>query len=97
MKLDKVANTVLSQLDTIGYKLEEFGVTDSVNRHNCIAYLMNEQKKLQGEMDSVQARIDSRKVQIERVAGKAEKLVRDGIDLALAPARYTLMTFKSVI
>ncbi len=97
MKLKKVADTTLDQLDTIGYRLEALGITDSFNRHNCIAYLMSEQQKLKGEMDSIQARIGSRKVQVEKVIGKAEKLVQDGIDLALAPARYTLDSVRRVI
>ncbi len=97
MNLNKVADTALSQLDEIGYRLEEYGITDSFNRHNCIAYLMNEQRRFQGELDSLQARIGTRKVQIEKAINRTEKLVQDGIDLALTPARFTLNTVKGLI
>lgn len=97
MKLNKVANKALSQLDEIGYRLEEFGITDGFNRHTCIAYLMNEQRRFQGELDSLQARIGTRKVQIGKVINRTEKLVQEGIDLALTPARFTLNTVKGLV
>jgi hypothetical protein len=97
MKLNKLTEKALSQLDNLGFALGEMGITDQVNRHTCIAFVLNEQTKLKGELDSIQARVGSRKVQVTRLANKIEKTLLDTVNLALSPAKAALNTFKGVL
>ncbi len=46
MNLEPIANFGLKQLDTAGYYLSRYGITDQVNRHNLIAIVMTEKEKL---------------------------------------------------
>lgn len=50
MKTVFLAELALKQLDNLGYQLNQRGITDRINRHNCIAILMVQQQKLKGEL-----------------------------------------------
>ncbi|MDX1456291.1 MAG: hypothetical protein R3276_01805 [Marinobacter sp.] len=80
MNTKKLIDTALNGLDNIGFQLDQLGITGKVNRHNLAAFVMNEQKHLEGEWDSIQARIDRRKSQIEGlvhdVESRADALLR---------------------
>jgi hypothetical protein len=97
MKLNKLADKALSQLDNIGFQLGEMGITDQFNRHTCIAFVLNEQTKMKGELDSIQARIDARKVQAERLIAKIENTVTDTVNFALTPAKTALTSVKGLL
>lgn len=80
MNTKKLIDTALNGLDSLGYQLDQYGITGKVNRHNLAAFVMNEQKHLEGEWDSIQARIDRRKSQLEglvnAVESRADSLLR---------------------
>lgn len=97
MKLNKLAEKALSQLDNVGFQLGEMGITDQFNRHTCIAFLMNEQTRFKGELDSLQARIGTKKVQAERLVTKIENTITDTVNLVMAPAKATLNSVKGLI
>ncbi len=65
-------DTALSGLDRIGYELDRLGITSKVNRHNLAAFVMHEQKHLEGEWDSLQAKVGRRRSQIESLAHTIE-------------------------
>lgn len=65
MNTQKLMNTALNSLDAIGYRLDQYGITGKVNRHNLAAFIMLEQKHLEGEWDSIQVRLDRRRAQVE--------------------------------
>ena len=44
------AELALNQLDNLGYQLNKRGITEQVNRHNCIAIALVQQQKLKGEL-----------------------------------------------
>lgn len=73
MNTKKLLDTALNGLDTLGFQLDQLGITAKVNRHNLAAFVMNEQKHLEGEWDSIQARIDRRKSQIEGLVNSVEE------------------------
>lgn len=94
-KLNEIAEKVLSQLDNLGYQLDIIGVENQINRHNLIALIMFGQKRLEGEMDSLNARIDSGKAKVEGVINSAEKLLVSAGNLAIFPAKYTIERVKA--
>lgn len=63
----KLLDTALNGLDSIGYHLDQYGITGKLNRHNLAAFIMLEQKHLEGEWDSIQARFDRRRSQVDNL------------------------------
>lgn len=93
-KLNELAENVLSQLDNIGFQLDTLGVDNQINRHNLIALIMFGQKRLEGELDSINAKIGSGKAKVEGIVGSAEKLILSAGNLAIFPAKYALDRVK---
>lgn len=90
-------NRALAGLDYVGFQLEALGITDKVNRHNVIAFVFAEQKNLEGQLDSLNARIGAQKVRIERLRQTAERRTQESVELALTPVRFTLNQVRSLI
>lgn len=67
MNTQKLINTALNGLDSVGYRLDQYGITAKLNRHNLAAFIMLEQKHLEGEWDSIQAKVDRRRSQIDGI------------------------------
>lgn len=90
MNTQKLLNTALNGLDTLGYQLDQLGITGKVNRHNLAAFIMLEQKHLEGEWDSIQARIDRRRSQLEGLLAAVESRT----DVVLRPVMDRLNRFR---
>lgn len=88
-KLNELAERALSKIDDIGYNLDVMGVENQINRHNLIAMVMFGQKRLEGEMDSINAKVDVSKAKVEGIVNSTEKLLVSAKDLAIFPAKYT--------
>lgn len=67
MNSQQLLHTALNGLDRIGFQLDQYGITGKLNRHNLAAFIMLEQKHLEGEWDSLQAKFDRRRSQVEGV------------------------------
>lgn len=91
MNTKKLLNLALSGIDSLGYRLDQFGITGKVNRHNIAALVMLEQKHLEGEWDSIQARIDLRRSQVEHLASAVESRT----DAVLGPVFGMLRQLRS--
>lgn len=72
MNTQTVINTALKGLDSVGYRLEQYGITGKLNRHNLAAFIMLEQKHLEGEWDSIQAKFDRRRSQLDGLVDAIE-------------------------
>tara|TARA_R110002167_G_scaffold318114_7_gene523770 strand:- start:498 stop:803 length:306 start_codon:yes stop_codon:yes gene_type:complete len=94
-KLNEIAEKVLSQLDNLGFQLDTMGVENQINRHNLIALIMFGQKRLEGELDSLNAKIGTGKAKVESIVDSAEKLFVSAGNLAVFPAKYTLDRVKA--
>jgi hypothetical protein len=85
MKTQDFVNLALTGLDFLGYQLQELQITDKVNRHNTFAFVMAEQNRLKGELDSFSARLDQKKARVEKVKRQAEAVFDAGIQVASYP------------
>ena len=72
MNTQSLLNMALNGVDALGYQLDNYGITGKVNRHNIAAFLMAEQKHLEGEWDSIQVRVNRRRSQIEKISNQIE-------------------------
>lgn len=97
MDMNKLLERALAGLDDIGYRLDSLGITSKVNRHTVIAYLMNEQKYFEGEVDSLKARFGSRKFQLERTFNRVESFAMGSVDRVLQPARSTVASVRGIL
>ncbi|PSF05075.1 hypothetical protein C7H09_15835 [Marinobacter fuscus] len=62
----------LQGVDNLGFQLDSMGITSRVNRHNIAAFLMAEQKHLEGEWDSLQAKMACGRIRFEHLTQQAE-------------------------
>ena len=86
MNSKQLIDLALNGLDNFGYQLERLGVTSKVNRHTLIAFAMAEQKRFEGEMDSINARVSY-------IRHRAE----EGAELVLKPARSAYDSVRGLI
>jgi hypothetical protein len=91
MNTQKLLNLALGGIDTLGFQLDQLGITGKVNRHNIAAFLMAEQKHLEGEWDSIQARVDRRRSQFDRISN----LVESRADAILSPVLQQVNRFRA--
>ncbi|OZB16684.1 MAG: hypothetical protein B7X58_05040 [Marinobacter sp. 34-60-7] len=73
MNTKQLMNLALEGVDALGFRLDDLGITSKLNRHNLAAFVMLEQKHLEGEWDSLQAKVDRRRSQAERLARQVEE------------------------
>ncbi len=101
MKLNKnvgkLIETALSGIDTLGFQLDNYGITSKVNRHTIIAFAMAEQKRVEGELDSLKARVGSQKVKFEKTVAGVESNINHTLGMVLTPARNTLNQVRRFI
>lgn len=67
MNLESVADFGLKQLDTAGYYLSRYGITNQVNRHNLIAIVMTEKERLTGEFSRLELKAKIQKRRLEQL------------------------------
>jgi len=89
-KMTSLVNSALGQLDSLGYQLDVMGVDNRINRHNLIAFALFNQKRVEGELDSLSAKIGSTKAKANALVDITEQFVKSGVNLALMPATYTI-------
>lgn len=95
-KLADLGELVFKQVDNLGYQLDAAGVENQINRHMIIAALFAGQKRFEGELDSLKARTESTKANVEATLGAAEKLAKSGFSLVTFPATYTYSRLKQL-
>lgn len=91
MNTQKLMQLAMNGVDTLGYRLDQLGVTSKINRHNLAAFLFAEQKHWEGEWDSIQARVDRRRSQFEHLTHTVESRA----DAVIGPVRDRLNRFRA--
>tara|TARA_R100000789_G_scaffold97360_1_gene99818 strand:- start:349 stop:630 length:282 start_codon:yes stop_codon:yes gene_type:complete len=91
MNTKKLLNLALEGIDTLGFRLDDMGITSKLNRHNIAAFVMAEQKHLEGEWDSLQARVDRRRAQFDRLA----QAVESRADIVIGPVLSRVNRFRA--
>ena len=91
MNTQTLLNLALNGVDAVGYRLDQYGITGKINRHNIVAFLAVEQKHLEGEWDSIQVRLNRRRSQVERITHK----IKSRKDALLGPALSRINRFRS--
>lgn len=90
MNTQKLLNMALDGVDTLVFRLDKMGITGKLNRHNIAAFLMAEQKHLEGEWDSIQVRVNLRRLQFEQITQQIEART----DALIAPVMSQVNRFR---
>ncbi len=93
-RIEALGNTMLQKIDAIGFQLDEIGVENQINRHTLIARFMFGQKRIEGELDSLNARVESTKANVVSTIALAEKYAKSGIEVLSFPATYAYARIK---
>ena len=95
MNLESVADFGLKQLDTAGYYLSRYGITDQVNRHNLIAIVMTEKEKLSGELSRLELKARIQKRRLEQLRRQLDAQADEWIAKTPKPLADRLYEAKS--
>jgi len=94
MKTQDIINFALTGLDHLGYRLDEMQITDKINRHNTFAFVMAEQSRIKGELDSLNAKLDKKRAVVEKAKRQAEALLDAGVQVATYPLNVVKTILK---
>jgi hypothetical protein len=97
MNLDNITNFGLKQIDTAGYYLSRYGITDKVNRHNLIAIAMTEKEKLMGEMSRLELKTSMQRRRLQALRNQLEDQSEAWIAKAPKPIAKRLNKAKSLL
>lgn len=86
--LENLAEKVFSQVDELGYQLSAMGVENQLTRHNLIAMAMVGQKRLEGELDSISAKAESKIAYVESLGRLTKQYLESGVGVATFPISY---------
>ena len=97
MNLESIADFGLKQLDTAGYYLSRYGITDQVNRHNLIAIAMTEKDKLLGEVSRYELKLKMQKRRLEKLRDQLDAQADELIARAPKPVADRLYQAKNKV
>jgi len=93
-QLNNFGELVFKQVDNLGFQLDSMGVENQINRHTLIAAIFAGKTRFEGEVDSVKARAESAKANVEGTLDVVEKLAKSGLNIVTFPATYALQRLK---
>lgn len=84
-KQGMITQHVLNQIDVIGSRLQQLGLTDKVNRHTLIGQAWVQKHRIEGEMDRLDLLVHASLRPIKKIRGKFDQTIDDAIDYLPAP------------
>ncbi len=97
MNIEQAANFALKQLDSIGYYLSRYGISDQVNRHNLIALAVTEKEHLLGELSRLELRARIQMNKLEKLALKLDQQADQMIAKTPKPVATQLTKAKAFL
>ncbi len=91
--VDRYAELALRQLDTAGYYLSRYGISNKVNRHNLIALMMTRRERLKGELSRLELRVALQRKQLQQQVDKLSDTADHLIEMA--PKRIAMQLLKA--
>jgi len=95
--LEMTGEVILQQLDNVGYHLLKMGITDKVNRHNCIAFLMTEDQRIKGEIERLQFKVDCQKAKIRQTKRTVSSILDHLTEVTPSPLEKPIKGIRSRI
>ncbi len=95
MNIQALAELALKQLDSAGYMLSRYGVTQKVNRHNLIALAMTERAHLKGELSRLELKARLHRYQLLKKKDELSEQADQWISKAPAQIANPLLKAKT--
>lgn len=93
--IERAAELALRQLDTAGYYLSRYGVSNNINRHTLIALVMTRKERAKGELARLELKVALQRKRLQRTLDQVSTRADDLIDLAPAPLAQPLHRAKA--
>lgn len=84
-KQGSIAQHMLSQVDMIGAKLNEYGVTNKVNRHTLVGQAWVQKHRIEGEISRLDLLVNTSLRPIKKIRQKVDHTIDDAIACLPAP------------
>ena len=95
--IEQVAELVLRQLDTAGYYLSRYGISNKVNRHTLIAIAMTQKERAKGELSRLELRYALQRKRIQHLLDQVDRSSEQVIELAPKPLADQLHKAKALV
>lgn len=89
------AELALRQLDSAGYYLSRYGISDNVNRHNLIALVMTQRERIKGELSRLDLKLALQRKQWQAQINQISETADHLIEYAPAPVATRLLRAKA--
>ncbi len=97
MNIDDTGRYALKQIDTLGYYLSRYGISDQVNRHNLIALALTEKNRIMAEASRMELKARIQKHKVELLAQKLDKKADHYIAMTPKPLAKRLSRAKALL
>ena len=95
--VERYAELALRQLDTAGYYLNRYGISEKVNRHNLIALVMTQRARIKGELGRLELRIAMQRKQLQQRVDRISDSTDQLIEMAPKPVAMQLLKAKAMV
>ena len=95
--IEQVTELALRQLDTAGYYLSRYGISDKVNRHNLIAIAMVQKARAEGELARMELHWARQRKRVQQLLDQVDHTTDQVIDLAPKPLAHRLHKAKTLV
>jgi len=95
--VEHYAELALRQVDTAGYYLSRYGISDKVNRHNLIALVMTQRERIKGELSRLELRVALQRKQLQTQVDKVSDSADHLIERAPKPVAVQLLKAKAMV
>ena len=93
--VEHYAELALRQLDSAGYYLSRYGISDKVNRHNLIALVMTRRERIKGELSRLELKVALQRKQLQQQVDRISDTADQLIEMAPAPLATRLLKAKA--
>lgn len=93
--VERYAELALRQLDTAGYYLSRYRISDKINRHNVIALAMTQRERIKGELSRLELKLALQRKQWQQQIEQLSETTDHLIEQAPAPLASRLLKAKA--
>jgi len=95
--LERYAELALRQVDTAGYYLSRYGISDKINRHTLIALAMTRRERIKGELSRIELKVALQRKQFQQQVEKLSETADHLIERTPKPVATRLLKAKAMV
>lgn len=96
-KLERYVELALRQVDTAGYYLSRYGISDNVNRHTLIALALTRREHLKGELSRIELKVALQRKRFQQQTEKLSEIADQLIQRTPRPVATRLLKAKAMV